>query len=215
MRSLARLLVLTGFAIGCGSSLQPPDGGGGGSTGCLKSLPVPDGCNTCTCTNGVMACTTRACPPRPCVLDATYRFGQTGGLVAYEDTSTLTPPGSYTRTRSPRFTDPPDITCSPALPACNSANLDVGDIMLDIASGDVAAALASATPPIYGEDARPYDGTIFQFLRDDGRGFLAGGACRAGASGCVDVPAGVAKLVADLGALDAQQLMDPSCAALR
>ena len=61
MRSLARLLVLTGFAIGCGSSLQPPDGGGGGSGGCVKIPPVPGDCNTCSCANGMMVCTTGHC----------------------------------------------------------------------------------------------------------------------------------------------------------
>jgi len=228
MRSLALVTVFVGFAIGCGSSLVSPDGGGGGkgggggaggSGGCMAgaSLPSPDGCNSCTCTaGGELVCTDRACPPPPCVLDTTYRFGYTGGLVAYEDASTLTPPNAYTHTRSPRFTDPPDITCSPALPACNSVNLiDAADIILDIASSDVAVALASATPPIYGRDPRAYDGSIFQFLRADGRGFLAGADCGTGVSGCVDVPPGVAKLVADLIALDAQQLMDASCAALR
>ena len=84
----------------------------------------------------------------------------------------------------------------------------------DLADADVQAALAMPTPPLYGGDTRPVDGTIFQFLRDDGRGFLMGRAC-GGATGCIDIPAGIAKLVADLRLLDTRQLMDPSCASLR
>ena len=80
-------------------------------------------------------------------------------------------------------------------------------------------ALAAPTPPTYGRDTRAVDGTIFQFLRADGRGFLAGGACGAATSACpaacVEVPAGITRLVNALRALDEQQLADPSCAALR
>jgi hypothetical protein len=87
-----------------------------------------------------------------------------------------------------------------------------------IADTDVQNALAMAAPPTYGSDHRPVDGTIFQFLRADGRGFLAGGTCSTTplpGTPCVEVPAGVARLVSALRALDAQQLLDPSCAALR
>ena len=162
-----------------------------------------------------MACTLIACPV-DCVFDTGYRFGQTGGLVAYEETVTLAPPASYRHTRTPRLTDPADVTCAPALPPCNSADsIDVADIMRDIANVDVQKALAMATPPLYGRDTRPVDGTVFEFRRDDGRGFLAGVACTSAGTGCVEMPAGITKLVDDLRALDQQQLKDPSCAALR
>jgi len=92
--------------------------------------------------------------------------------------------------------------------------VDIERIKIDFAHADVQAALAQAKPPTYGGDARPVDGTIFQFLRDDGRGFLAGNPC-GGAASCVDVPPGIATLVADLRALDERELMDAACAALR
>ena len=90
--------------------------------------------------------------------------------------------------------------------------------MRAIGDTDVQKALAMATPPIYGRDTRPVDGSIFQFLRADGRGFLAGGACGSGGplpAACVEVPAGITRLVNALRALDEQQLRDASCAALR
>jgi hypothetical protein len=89
--------------------------------------------------------------------------------------------------------------------------------MRAIADADVQAALAMPAPPIYGRDTRPVDGSIFQFRRADGRGFLAGTACSSGSTlpACNDVPVGVARLVNLLRALDEQQLRDPSCAALR
>ena len=183
------------------------------------TFPSPDGCNSCTCTlDGQLACTERACPPdagTDCAFDTTYRYGDTGGFVAYENTVTLAPPASYVYTRHPLATTPPDISCSPALPACNSANLvDVADVMRDIADPAVQQALAAATPPLFGGDTRPVDGSVFQFLRNDGRGFLAGTPCGS-ATGCTAIPAGISKLVADLRALDTQQLKDAICAALR
>ena len=88
--------------------------------------------------------------------------------------------------------------------------------MNDINDADVQAALAMSAAPLYGHDTRPVDGTVFQFLRvGDGRGLLVGMPCTTSGAGCIDAPAGVTRLVADLRALDAQQLMDPSCAALR
>jgi hypothetical protein len=106
------------------------------------------------------------------------------------------------------------------MPPCGVEDLfSAADIMRAIGDTDVQHALAMATPPIYGRDARPVDGSIFQFLRADGRGFLAGGACGSGGplpgAACVDVPVGITRLVNALRALDEQQLRDASCAALR
>jgi hypothetical protein len=183
----------------------------------------PSDCNTCHCAeNGQIGCTLIACPPvdaGSCTFDTTYRYGNTGGLVAYEDTATLKPPVSYTYERSSRITDPASSSCSPALPACGVEDLyNPADIMRAIGDPAVQAALAMPTPPIYGRDTRPVDGSIFQFLRADGRGFLAGTACGSGGGTlptCNEVPAGVARLVNLLRALDEQQRRDPSCAALR
>jgi hypothetical protein len=239
MRPVA--LVIVASAVGCGSVLNSPDGGTGGSGGgqagaggaggivCMVGntgypvgpLPSLDGCNSCACTiDGQIACTDRYCPPDAgaCAFDTTYRYGQTGGLVAYEDVATLAPPTSYRYERTSRITDPASSACAPTLPACGVVDLySPADIMRAIADPDVQTALAMATPPIYGGDPRPVDGTIFQFLRADGHGFLAGGVCSGAPlpGNCVDVPAGIARLVNALQALDQQQLQDPSCAALR
>ncbi len=71
-------------------------------------------------------------------------------------------------------------------------------------------------PPLYGRDQRPVDGSIFSFQRADGRGFLAGSPCGTPpTASCTEIPAGVARLVADLRALDQQQLQDLTCAPLR
>ena len=138
----------------------------------------------------------------------------TGGNAIYEDRATLTPPASYLHERIPRLTDPASLSCAPALPACAAAAVDVSDVMHDVADADVQKALAMATPPVYGVDPRPYDGSIFGFQRGDGRGFLAGDACTGSGTSCIAVPAGITRLVATLRALDEQQLKDASCASL-
>ena len=217
-------LVIVGLAMGCGSVLNSPDGGGG----CVvdqsvfapgTSFRAADGCNTCTCTaSGQVACTEAACPPDACGFDTTYRYGETGGLVAYESTATLAPPASYLYQRTSRITDPADLSCAPALPACGAAGLiGADDVMLGLSDPAVQQALSASTPPTFGRDPRAYDGTIFQLLRADGHGFLAGYDCGAttGPGACIEVPAGVARLVAALRALDQQQLQDATCAALQ
>ena len=191
-------------STGSGGGGTTGTGGGGGTTGsggaggivCIHNgvgypagapFPAGDGCNTCSCSaNGQAACTLIACQP-DCVFDSSYRFGETGGLVAYEEMITLAPPASYRHTRTPRLTDPPDVTCAPALPPCNSADgIDVADIMRDIGNADVQKALAMASPPLYGRDTRPVDGSVFELRREDGRGFLVGFACGSVGTGCVE-----------------------------
>lgn len=224
-------IAILALVVGCGSTLGTPDGGAGGVP-CVRNgvtyrpgAAVPsDDCNGCYCDgngNGSISCTLIDCPTDAgtCAFDATYRYGQTGGLVAYEDVSTLAPPTSYTHERTWRLTDPADVSCAPAMPACGLEDrYGPSDIMRAIADPDVQAALAAPAPPTYGLDARPVDGTIFQFRRADGRGFLAGGTCdrNIGLPGpCVEVPIGITRLANGLRALDEQQLADPSCAALR
>jgi hypothetical protein len=216
-----------GGTTGAGGSTAGTGGAGGGtcSYGGMTypvgtSFPSSDGCNTCACTTGgQIACTARACPPDAgtpvCALDASYRYGETGGHVAYEDQVTLAPAASYQHTRRPVGTDPATLSCSPALPACNTATaIDVSDVMRDIADPDVQKALAMATPPLYGRDTRPVDGSVFSFQRADNRGFLAGLPCT-GAAACVEIPPGITRLVETLRALDQQQLKDATCSALR
>ncbi|MDB4981014.1 MAG: hypothetical protein JWM82_1766 [Myxococcales bacterium] len=210
-------------------------------------FPDVDGCNTCTCSAQGVGCTTRACLPdastnddasQPdattsdattpdasdanaggsCALGTTYVFGQDGGLVAFSDESTLSPPASYVRKRTTfRGGDgPTTMTCAPALPACGTNDVvSLLDITRDLASADVVAAFALTTAPVYGRDARPVDGTVFFVRRADGRTIYVGGDCGAGQSGCVAVPRGVRALADDLTALASQMLAKPECAAFR
>lgn len=220
-----------GAGGGAGTGGRGGTGGGcvlGGVTYPPGPVPSGDNCNTCACTaGGQIACTARACPPDagepgPCILDTTYRYGDTGGHTAYEDQVTLTPPAGYRYARSPRATDPVDLSCAPPLPTCGLANaIDGVDIMRVILDADVQAALSKPADPtmplIFGRDNRPVDSPIFRFSRGDGREFFVGGPCMTtgSATSCNAIPAGIARLVTELRALDQQQLADPSCAALR
>jgi hypothetical protein len=194
-------------AAACGSSFGVvPDGGGAGTTGNGGAGGGGGG-------------------QSPCVLDTTYQYGNTGGLVAYEDLVTLTPASAYHYNRTSRLTDPPDISCAPAIPACgDSAAIDVGDVMAAIHDPMVLAALSDPVTPngtvMFGRDYRPVDGSVFRFARVGGYEFLVGAPCTPndGIQGlpCVAaIPDGVMRLMTTLRALDEQQLHDTSCAALR
>jgi hypothetical protein len=176
------------------------------SGGCSSTALIADGGDTSPSLS----------PASGCVLDAVYTYGYDGGLAYSSDRTTLSPPASYLRTRTfPGVPEPPAaVSCAPALPACNGAGVDVGDIVRDLADADVQAAFALSPPPIFGNDTRPVDGVVLQLQRADGRGFLAGAPCAAGEQLCHPLPAGVARLVSGLQALDQQQLADPTCGPL-
>jgi len=145
-----------------------------------------------------------------------YQFGFIGGHVAFQDRVNLAPTATYRHERTPAAAGQPIVACSPALPACNTADaIDVSDVMRDMYDTDVQAAFAQVVSRLFGVDTRPSDGSVFSVVRVDGRGFAVGNPCTAGATSCVAIPAGVARLVATLRALDEQQLKDASCAALR
>ncbi len=153
-----------------------------------------------------------------CTLGTTYVFGQDGGLVAFSDESTLSPPASYVRKRTTfRGGDgPTTMTCAPALPTCGAHDvISLLDITRDLADADVVAGFALTTAPIYGRDSRPIDGQIFFVRRADGRTVYVGGDCGAGSSGCLAVPRGVRALADQLTALASQMLAKPDCASFR
>jgi hypothetical protein len=182
-----------------------------------SSFRSSDGCNSCGCgPTGLVLCTGLVCDD-VCTLDATYTFGANGGLVAYVDIATLTPPGSYKYARTPAGNpSTPSASCMPTLPACRTDGaIDVANIMVDLSDDDVRRSFGLAQPPLYGTDSRPADGQVFEIKRSTGGSILVGGDCPATSSSCVPIPAGVAKLVADLRALNEQQLADPSCGTLR
>jgi hypothetical protein len=202
-------LVAPALAGGCSSSTLHGDGGDAAATSDGgDAAATSDGGDVAATSDGGDAAAT-------CVLDAVYVYGEDGGFVTFQDQTTLTPPGSYRRVRHYNVLPEPPVTeCAPPLPACNTAALlDVADIMRSIANADVQHALAMTTPPLYGRDDRPTDGSIFKFQRADGRGFLAGPDCTTGQFCGGPLPDGIARLVSDLQALDQQQLAAPACAA--
>ena len=176
------------------------------------SFPSIDSCNTCSCTDsGRVACTLRACPIDAqilpiCSLTATYAFRFDGGLRPYVDRSTLAPARTHTLSRD-TLTNAPPATCSRELPCANddTSLFGVSDVLAALDNPDVTAALSMTTPPFYGTDPRPYDGSVFIFQRDDGRGFTVGDS---------SVPAGLRALQNVLTGIQADTLASPGCASL-
>jgi hypothetical protein len=187
-----------------------------------------DGCNTCTCmAAGSVACTTRAClgdgGPEAgdgggCDFSSSYDYGAVGGFRASIDRSFLSPDNHYLHTRSSLVPDAgPELACAPALPPCGALDVITAyDIEVhDLPLADVQSALAQMPPPLYGYDSRPVDGSVFEFKRADGRGFLVGESCAGRPAPCTPIPPGVAQLTQRLQDLDAQQLAKPACDGLR
>lgn len=212
-----------------GSEVAPPgtDAAGSCSYGGAahppgSTFPATDGCNSCMClAGGAVACTEIACPPRDggaaaCDFSARYSYGDIGGLRIAVSRSELAPGNKYTHTRTPVAGDGPTLMCSPPLPACGSQDVITAyDVEVhDLPLPDVQAALSQPQPPLYGYDSRPVDGTVFEFKRADGRGFLVGTPCDTRPA-CTAIPPGIAQLTKRLRDLDKQQLATPECAALR
>ena len=184
------LAVLTLFtaAVGAGCQEQgPPGNGDGGGT-------APDGAQTCDFT-------------------AKYEYGHIGGFVAFVGRSFLAPGNKYTHSRMGVRGGAASMSCSPPMPSCGAQDLITAyDIEVhDLGRADVKAALAASTPPLFGRDTRPVDGTVFEFARADGRGFLVGDDCASGTAACRPIPAGVAQLRTRLLDLDRQQLATSDC----
>jgi hypothetical protein len=163
--------------------------------------------------------------PRPadaaaaCDFSAAYDYGDIGGLRAFVERTILQPGNRYTHVRRAVVGAPPLASCAPPLPACGAADaVTAFDIeQRDLADPDVRAALAQSNPPLYGRDSRPVDGTVFEFAREDGRGFLVGQECQgnSGPGTCRAIPRGIAQLVSRLRDLDRQQLRAEECRSLR
>jgi len=150
-----------------------------------------------------------------CRIADTYRFGFIGGLVAYSEESTLSPPQHYEHARSYRGGSASTRRCSPELPPCGSNDIiSILDIARDVDNADVRNALSQTTPPLFGRDTRPSDGQVYSVQQAQGRGFLVGLPCQ-GASSCAEIPVGVQALVDQLRQLDEEMLMRSECAALQ
>ena len=194
-------------------------------------FPFENPCDTATCTKSgqvTPATSIAACPDasakNACGIDDIYAYGNVGGRAAYQDQvrlipSTAAPATAAAYNLSRTFADNSTVrACGSQLPSCGDpAAIDLSDVMADVLDPVVQKYLSQGTSTtstpslLLGLDTRSIGGPIFSFQRGDAHGFLVGAACN-GAAGCVDVPAAVANLVADLRALDQQQLSAPSCA---
>jgi hypothetical protein len=146
---------------------------------------------------------------------STYTIRDGGGLVAMADTATLRPPNSFHYERMFFTGDAGRLACDPAMPPCNDRDrVDVRDVEAALAHADVQAALALATPPIYGNRGIA-DGPNFNFMRADGRGFNAGIQCDVPSATCMPIPPGIVAAVDLLRGLIRQQRMDPECSAIK
>jgi hypothetical protein len=152
-----------------------------------------------------------------CDFSTSYEYGYVGGERATFDRSFLSPGNRYVHQRLDlSLPAGPGVTCSPAMPPCGAPDVITAyDIeVLDLPRADVQSALAQPTPPLYGADLRPVDGSVFEFKRADGRSFLVGNPC-AQDSSCDPIPPGIAQIKQRLLDLDAQQLGAPECESLR
>ena len=153
-----------------------------------------------------------------CDFHGSYEYGAIGGRRTTVDRSFLSPGNQYTHTRTALVADAgAALSCSPPMPSCGSLDVITAyDVEVhDLPAADVQEALAQATPPLYGLDTRPSDGSVFEFKRADGRGFLVGEPCADAVPSCVAISAGIERVRRRLQDLDTQQLLASECAALR
>jgi hypothetical protein len=153
-----------------------------------------------------------AAPPRPvaCALDLQYRYAFEGVELAfaYDDTA-LSPPRTFTRKRmfllEPERTVPP---CATELPACDSPEIDIGEVATALLHPDVVAAFASA-PTTFGRPGARGGG--WNIERSDGRRLVSGGAGCGNDPQCREAPQALNQLGQLLGRLDEQEMKKPSC----
>ncbi len=139
-------------------------------------------------------------------------WGNAGGLVAFVDSSSVSPCRAYLHER--RTAGSPSTvkaSCTLDVLACGKGDApNVGDLEAVLRDPDVQAALAKA-PILYGTDPRAFDGSVFS-LGVGTKTLEVGGACSSGASGCVAIPPGVQKAVDFLRNLDTVELSTTACA---
>ncbi len=140
-------------------------------------------------------------------IDEELRWGQNGGFVAYVETSTLEPCHTFTLVRETFGNAPPAAVCTDPIDSCEGT-VDPGDIEAALEHPDVVRAFADS-PTLFGRDARPVDGQVFQIHL--GSALIEIGYECNGAADCVDEPAGVATLRTLLETLTMQMLARQPC----
>jgi hypothetical protein len=187
-----------------------------------ESFPSLDGCNQCMCAGDGVGCTKKAClpdagPAPACAVGAKLDYGAIGGLRIYTSRSYVGPGSQYRQERVYRGSAPPIAPfCEPPLPACASdGRTNPSTVQSALGDPEVQKALAAATPPLFGRDNRPVDGTVFEVKREGGGGLLIGNPCGdPSGTPCAEIPAGIEHLRTVLLALDEQQLATPACKAV-
>jgi hypothetical protein len=187
-------------------------------TTCLRAVECVNYCGGPVVQSGCCPCPAPAFDNIACRADAggcgctstALKWGPNGGLVAYQDQSTLSPCRTYTRTRTSYLSERPDVTCSVELP-CQDTGVGPEHVQRLLAHPDVQAALKAA-PVLYGRDMRPVDGTVFR-IDIGGKIIDVGTACSA-AAGCRPIPAGVEALRRGLTGIDALGLRQRECASV-
>jgi hypothetical protein len=177
--SVAVAVTAVASLAGCGTP-NPAGTGGAGGTG-----------STCGC------------------LAETLTWGPNGGLVAYQDQSSITPCRTYTHERHHRIDDRPDVSCTRDVTDC--ATSLAGTRLDALLQPDVLAEFARG-PVLYGRDLRPVDGSVFR-ISWGGKYVEVGAPCGTQV-GCKAVPAGIQSLVDLLRGVDQQELSRPACSGL-
>lgn len=149
---------------------------------------------------------------RPCDFAEDYEYGPVGGLVAYTDRSYLSPGNRYRHVRTPVRGDGATLSCEVPVPACSMAYLTTAFYLAPrLANPEVTAALSPSSPPLFGFDERPMDGTVLELKTARGS-LLMGSECGT-RTPCRAIPQVIRELKSQLLNLDTQQLAMPACQA--
>lgn len=140
-------------------------------------------------------------------IDEALRWELEGGLVPVRSVNEIRACRTYVRTHTMAGSGA-SASCSNQVPCVGQA-ITIDDVNAALAHPDVVAAFAAA-PVIYGVEARPVDGPLFQITHGD-RTIGIGFPCQ-GESGCIDVPPGVDALRALLTSLESERLAEEDCA---
>ena len=148
----------------------------------------------------------------PCLQDVTS-WGNTGGLIAQSDRSTLSPCNAFRHTRE-RFRGgtPAMSSCERMLPCMGSGLHGIADVNRALAHPDVQAALAMGGA-LFGRDSRPVDGQVFEIMVGKDT-ITVGDPCNGGGGPCTAIPLGVNALARLLRDIDEEQLNLTPCAGM-
>ncbi len=184
-----------------------------------QSVDTEDGCHTCTCMLGGMACKPRACSAGvdgagpACVLPSDLSWGRVGdgscGPYVRIDTFSVSGSGMTAfRTYNSCGIDTQTFhSCSPPPPPCGASSVvSIATLARDLDSADVKAAWAAPAQVVrYGQ------GIVWSISYGDGT-IQVGDACWS--SSCQPIPPGLQVLADDLRSLAAAMIAAPECAGL-